>query len=359
MSDEFRKTGHRKYIITGTILGVFVLFGGIIWFTLPTIACYGIKYNWSREYSMSTLRWLGPRAAGAVWKYEEHYQWGGWRDLLQEISDSVDNENDLSIFVSSFKEMNDNCSRGWTPLQWAIHSGNSEIAKKMIENGADVNGTGGNGETPLHYAVSRGMIELASYLLENGADVNSKNIDGRTPLHHVVQRGNKKITRLLIENGAEVNVGDLEGRTPLYCATRLDNVNMCNLLLGYDADVNSGGPCGWVPLHVAVRLGYFQLANLLLMYGADVHIANNDGDTALHIVASRSLASMALLAELDDPVFLKDKEMIADYVGIADFLIGHGAKVEATNNDGQTPLECCVDPKISTLLRKHSDKSDD
>lgn len=60
-----------------------------------------------------------------------------------------------------------------TPLQKAIASGKIDIAKLLIDNGADVHIKGGyNKESLLHSAVSFSKIGLVKFLLENGVDVN-------------------------------------------------------------------------------------------------------------------------------------------------------------------------------------------
>ncbi len=95
------------------------------------------------------------------------------------------------------------------------------------------------GLTALHLAAQYGRIEIAKLLLERGADVNAKSpiINDMTPLHLAVWRGHKKldvkpmpelvqeygvyhllpeIPRLLLEHGADVNVRDSERNlTPL------------------------------------------------------------------------------------------------------------------------------------------------
>ncbi|MEM2790511.1 MAG: ankyrin repeat domain-containing protein, partial [Thermofilaceae archaeon] len=57
----------------------------------------------------------------------------------------------------------------------------------------------------LHKAVFRGHLEVARFLVENGADVNARNIDGMTPLHLAVFRGHLEVARFLVEKGADVN----------------------------------------------------------------------------------------------------------------------------------------------------------
>lgn len=117
---------------------------------------------------------------------------------------------------------------GRTPLHYAALQGNVEIAKILLENGADVNVAdkdtdpetalafrGNEGKAPLHYAVENGHVEVARLLLQKGANVNLKDEDGCTPLYEAVFKGDVIIAKFLLENGADIEAKDNRGRTPL------------------------------------------------------------------------------------------------------------------------------------------------
>ena len=71
---------------------------------------------------------------------------------------------------------------GVTALSWAALLDNTEIAKFLIEKGADVNAKSRDGSTPLHSAAFLGHTEIAELLIQKGADVNPKNYRSETPL---------------------------------------------------------------------------------------------------------------------------------------------------------------------------------
>ena len=73
--------------------------------------------------------------------------------------------------------------RGLTPLVRAITSNTAEVAKVLIEFGADVNQADARGNTPLHYAAlsDYGETEIASLLLAAGAKRETKNNEGLNP----------------------------------------------------------------------------------------------------------------------------------------------------------------------------------
>ena len=74
-----------------------------------------------------------------------------------------------------------------------------------------------HGMTPLHVASSRGHIDLAKFLIEIGADINAPDEDGETPLHRALsQKGNYAMARLLIENNADLADRAVGGNSPLH-----------------------------------------------------------------------------------------------------------------------------------------------
>lgn len=63
-------------------------------------------------------------------------------------------------------------------------------------------------------------LEVARFLLESGAEVNLKDKGGLIPLHNASSFGHLEIAGLLIEYGAEVNQPDKWGFTPLHEAAQ-------------------------------------------------------------------------------------------------------------------------------------------
>lgn len=82
-------------------------------------------------------------------------------------------------------------------------------------NGRAPNGDGGN--TPLWFAAQGpwpGGVEVARVLIEAGADINRPSEHGRTALHMAAAWGHADVVRLLLENGADATITDDEGLTP-------------------------------------------------------------------------------------------------------------------------------------------------
>jgi ankyrin repeat protein len=89
---------------------------------------------------------------------------------------------------------------GETPLMLAAINNQLELAKVLIERGADVNKPGW---TPLHYAATRGHRDMMRLLLENEAYIDSESANGTTPLMMAAYYASPLAVKLLLEEGAD------------------------------------------------------------------------------------------------------------------------------------------------------------
>ena len=149
-----------------------------------------------------------------------------------------------------------------------IKAGKTDLVKKKIESGADVNVKNNNGYTPLFLASEKGYTEIVKLLLEYGADVNVKTNYENTPLYCASINGHTEIVKLLLDRGADVNVKNNNGYTPLLCASSNGHTEIVKLLLEHGADVNVKNNNGGTPLYWASSRGYTEVVTLLKQYGA-------------------------------------------------------------------------------------------
>lgn len=183
--------------------------------------------------------------------------------------------------------LGDTTGGGSTPLMLACINDHREIVNLLIKAGADVNIVNKAGWTALHYAARSSHFEnfqIAKALIENGADLNVlANVDdvGKwTPLILAARNGNERIAEALIEKGADLNVADKHGWTALHYASRDNRVRIVKALIEKGADLNVKTKDGWTPLHLAVYNKHKEISNLLVEHGADIKIKNEDGRKA-------------------------------------------------------------------------------
>jgi len=173
----------------------------------------------------------------------------------------------------------------YSPLDRSSENGHVEVIRVLLENHADVNFLDEHNCTALHFASRGGQVAVARVLLENGADLNAKTTEKETPLHSVWNEG---VTRILLEYGADPNARDSANRTPLRRALGVNNAEVARVLLENGADANARDTEGQTPLHVASYLGSLDSIRLLLQHSADIHARDDKGRTPFQDASASS-----------------------------------------------------------------------
>jgi ankyrin repeat protein len=252
---------------------------------------------------------------------------------------------------------------GFTALLFAARSGDVASARRLLTAGAAVDDVASNGATPMTIAAHSGQGPVARLLLEQGANPNADGA-GYAPLHAAVLRGDRELLEALLAKGANPNARltkgtpsryyskdfafneMLIGATPLLLAARYGEVEMMKVLGASGSDARATLPDGTSVLMsvIASTRGYgafragdrreryqgpadvaakvdgeddrvtLEAARVAVRLGVDINAANKEGETALHLAAGNSLDTVIPL------------------------LVEHGARLDARNKRGQTPL---------------------
>jgi ankyrin repeat protein len=255
---------------------------------------------------------------------------------------------------------------GLTPLLYAARHDHVEVAKLLIDAGADVNAPEANGIWPLLMAISNDNVAVAHVLLERGSSVNGQDWYGRSPLWEAVNVRNLyvhnatfkngidrapllELVEALIAAGADVNArtketppfrhhlleitGSLEwvdftGQTPFLTAALAGDVTVMRLLLKHGADPRLDTFQGTSPLMAAAGVNWvlaqtwtegpeqlLEAVKLCHELGMDVNQKNSMGITALHGAANRG-----------------SEEIIR-------FLVANGADLTARDRENRSALD--------------------
>ncbi|KAH8985320.1 ankyrin repeat-containing domain protein [Lactarius akahatsu] len=124
-----------------------------------------------------------------------------------------------------------------TPLHKASEGGHADVARLLIQHGADANT---HLQMLLILASSSESVETVQLLVGLGADVNAQDVGRSTPLNVASSKGNAETVQLLIKLGADVNAQDRSHSTPLHLASSRtwSNAEILQLLIERGADVN-------------------------------------------------------------------------------------------------------------------------
>jgi ankyrin repeat protein len=257
---------------------------------------------------------------------------------------------------------------GMTPLLLAARQGNIPAVTALIAGGAKINEVSGSEHsTPLVVAIMNGHYDLAKVLVEQGADVNLANVFGVAPLwatedvqYAPIEFSNEPLVdqektnylalmKLLLAHGANPNARITEtpwerimtedrnwlkypGATVFFRAAQAWDVPAMKLLKDNGADPTIPTTLGTTPLMVAAGLGWapmysttavpttMEAVQYCISLGADVNAQDKLGYTALHGAA-----------------FVGDLKVIQ-------YLVDHGEKTDAKTKSGDTVADLANGP---------------
>jgi ankyrin repeat protein len=182
-------------------------------------------------------------------------------------------------FLLSFQEINTAilCHNGDAALHIAIQVNNRDIARLLLDHGADVNILNKAKQTPLWIASREGFDTMVELLLEYNADTKiAASDDGNlTPLCIAMLNGHLFIVRMLLKSGANPNI-EIDNRTLLFFAVENDDCDLAQLLLTKGAEIDVVDYAGYTPLLRAVRDQRLNMVELLLNHNANVNARINN-----------------------------------------------------------------------------------
>jgi ankyrin repeat protein len=236
-----------------------------------------------------------------------------------------------------------------------------EVARLLLEHGADPNADDFWGRAPLFAAVDyrnldmnnrdedspttnyvdrEPLLQMMSLLIEHGANVNAQtrevppsrrwlyslgdvswvDFTGQTPFLRAALSGDTAAMRLLLEHGADPNLPTPAGTTPLMAAagvnwvvaqtyteskeSLLEAIDIC---LEHGADVNAANSMGLTALLGAANRGSNEIIGKLAEHGARLEVVDKEGRGAVRwaegvflaaVGAERKPATIALLQDL-------------------------------------------------------------
>ncbi|HZE97958.1 MAG TPA: ankyrin repeat domain-containing protein [Planctomycetota bacterium] len=174
-----------------------------------------------------------------------------------------------------FDEIKHYVYAGDTALHLAAAAHQHEIARRLLDRGADVASRNRRGAEPLHYAADGGpfrpdwspaaQAETIRGLLDAGANPDALDKSGVAPLHRAVRGRCTPAVEALLDRGAHARLRNKSGSTPLHLAVQTTGAS------------GSGSPEAAAEQKTILRL--------LLKHGADPKEKDAAGKTAVERAA--------------------------------------------------------------------------
>jgi ankyrin repeat protein len=285
---------------------------------LKTLIAYGAQVNTRDSRGQSPLMWAAAKNnADAVRVLVEA---GG--DLRARTNNKqTGRAAQMTVFLSPQPT-------GFTALLFAVRAGSLDAVKALLDAGADLNDTLSDGESALVVATANAHWEVANLLLDRGADPNHAGA-GWNALHQTV-------------HSRRPNLGYTPGPVP---TGSLDSIEVVKKLIAKGIDVNARmskngmkdgqrnrlNRLGATAFLLGAKNTDLEVLKVLLDAGADINIPSADGTTALMVAAG-----LAMWYVGEDGGSLPGQEDEA--VEVVKLCVERGADVNAVNKMGETPL---------------------
>ncbi|MEA3352998.1 MAG: ankyrin repeat domain-containing protein [Campylobacterota bacterium] len=274
---------------------------------------------------------------------------------------------------------------GRSLLQDAVVLGDHEMAKILLEHGANINSKDNKGRHVLYDALSYGNIEFIDYLLTfKNLDLNNVDIEQNTILHHNFVKENDDLAIKFMQHGANPNIKDKEGNTYLSItalkgiesfyiieeaiklgfniSARVADENtilievistfsklsdndedrryslylMSKKLIEHGIDINAVNSKNENALFQAVKVGNVDQTAMLLGSGIEVNLQNIYGETALSLAAYggvEKLDIVSLLLQYNADPTVMDKKGKTLFEVLNEIILSNHDKKKLIDND--------------------------
>ncbi len=213
----------------------------------------------------------------------------------------------------------------------AVRSGDANVARLLLARGADPNIR----DSPDEQLSLWQQIQIAFHRNSKSSDDQLSHVM-RTMLEIAMSQENENalLVQALLDAGARPDAGsDSDTITPLMIAAGRDFPQTVQILLDHGANPLAKDYSGRIPIHFMQSddLDALKIAEMLVQRGNDVNSADNAG------------ASVLL------------QNCVYGNIHMVRFLLAHGARVDACDGNGDTPLLGCFrtvsTPRISDIVQ--------
>lgn len=207
------------------------------------------------------------------------------------------------------------------------------VIQLLVSNGADLSfRSKPGGDTALHSACgyNPNAIQVARFLIDQGADLEAKDDYEKTPLFEAVARGDLDLIKFLVDAGAATSVISSDGSNLLHSAAEsfTPPKELYTYLINLDINADLRNKYGSTPLNEACQKGIpLDAIRVLVESGVDV---NNYGmGTPLHLLSTTEHATESV-----------------------DYLVSKGAKIDIVDEQGKQPIHWAAGSGELDMIKK-------
>ena len=170
----------------------------------------------------------------------------------------------------------------WRPIFHAGLRRHYDVVKYLIDCGADLAAHDGYA---IHYAgeVPDNKAVVSLLITYGGLDAHAEPSSeiARQFIYAVFLANTQRVNAMLRDNPQLVQERYARGDTALHHATRNGDLEIVKLLIGSGADVNGTSDHGHFPLYCAAGHGHVETTQYLVEHGADLQARLGDGKTVV------------------------------------------------------------------------------
>lgn len=276
---------------------------------------------------------------------------------------------------------------GENALMMAAGGGFDDIVTTLLANGAVIDTQDDDGNKALHHAVEHGHASTCELLFESGVNLQVLTSEGFSPIHLASRAGYLKILQRLISRSEQTvsQVGEdevvnkergVKGSTvleqgeptpadvfdasagvltPLHLAASHGHLRVVQELFKYPRYNLERSRAS--ALLLAATGGFLEVVDELLKSGITTVLKDTDGNSPLHLATLRQHPEIIahLLDAKSDSAAIFDSNAAnkskwtplhmaakSGRLQSLQILLGHGARLEATTDDGRTALHVAV-----------------
>lgn len=249
-----------------------------------------------------------------------------------------------------------------TPLSISIHQKEPDMTLLLLKHGADASITDHQGNNLLHTAVNENKPLLLKQLLKYKAPVNGINLVKETPLFLAVKNSRIGMVKDLLSAGANPNIRNRNKQSPLQLALNKETLDYALALIKAKADVNVTDGMLNTPLMIATQQVRIPLMRHLLQAGARVDDERRYGaKTALYIAIEKSDLNMVrLLLNANANVNIRSNSggtalhaaVDKKHLGLVNLILQHKPQLNVLAIGGMSPLHLAVSSKNLPIVQR-------